>query len=100
MTPERKNIIDWFARFNGIYYLFCLFVSAIFGLSLFRRKNTQPEQALILLFIGTAALHMFLESQNRYHYFILPIFAVLASMGIANICRGAVRHRDLEAESA
>ncbi len=82
--------------------MFSVFFSAVIGLSLFRRKDVQPGQTLILLFIGTAALHMFLESQNRYHYFVLPLFAVLASIGIADIYRGAVRRRgfeDLKAEA-
>lgn len=40
---------------------------------------------MILLFIGTALVHMVLETQNRYHYNILPIFAILASIGIMDI---------------
>jgi len=42
---------------------------------------------LILFFIGTAMLHMILESQNRYHYNILPVFAILAASGIIEIFR-------------
>jgi 4-amino-4-deoxy-L-arabinose transferase-like glycosyltransferase len=100
LTAERQNMIDRFTQLNSIFYMFSVFFSAVFGLSLLHRRNTQPVLALILLFIGTAALHMFLESQNRYHYFILPLFAVLASMGIADIYRGAVRRRGMEAEQA
>jgi 4-amino-4-deoxy-L-arabinose transferase and related glycosyltransferases of PMT family len=100
LTPERQNIIDQLTRFNNVFYLFAVFFSAVFGFSLFRQKNTQPVQGLILLFIGTAVLHMFLETQNRYHYFVLPVFAILASMAIADIYRGAVRRKtDLDAVS-
>jgi asparagine N-glycosylation enzyme membrane subunit Stt3 len=91
LTPGRQNLIDWFTRFNDAFYLFALFFSGVFGLTLFRRRKMQPAHVLILLFVGTAMLHMFLESQNRYHYFVLPIFVILAALGIGEVYQGAVR---------
>lgn len=88
LTPERQNIIDGFTQWNNYFYLLSIFFAAIFGIQLFRKKDASPAQALILLFIGTVLLHMVLECQNRYHYFILPIFIILASMGIVEIYRG------------
>lgn len=88
LTPERQAIIRAFTGWNDYYYLSGIFFSAVFGIQALRRKGTGPEQALILLCIGTAALHMLLESQNRYHYFILPVFAIFAAMSIAQTYRG------------
>ncbi len=90
LSPERQDIIDRFTDWNDFFYLFGIFFSAIFGIQLFRRKDASPAQVLILLFVGTAFLHMFLEIQNRYHYFILPVFVILSSMGIAGIFRSHV----------
>ena len=91
LTRERQNIIDRFTQWNGYFYLFGIFFSAVFGLQLFKQKTASPAHVLILLFIGTVALHMVLESQNRYHYFILPVFMILSSMAIAGIYRGYAR---------
>lgn len=85
LTPERQEIIDRFSVWNDCFYMLALFFSAVFGLQQFKRKDTGPAQALVLLFVGTAILHMILESQNRYHYFILPVFAILASMSVAEV---------------
>ncbi len=91
LTPERANIINAFAQWNDWFYLPSVFFSSILGFQLFKRKDTGPVQVLILLFVGTVILHLFLESQNRYHYFMLPVFTVLTSMGIAEIYRAYMR---------
>jgi len=62
-----------------------------FWSSAVQTKTASPAHVLILLFIGTVALHMVLEFQNRYHYFILPVFMILSSMAIAGIYRGYAR---------
>lgn len=91
LTPERQNIINHFTDWNDYFYLLSVFFSAVFGFGLLKRNNTGPAQALMLLLIGTVVLHMILESQNRYHYFLLPVFIILASMGIAEIYHGYTR---------
>jgi len=48
----------------------------------FLNKKGSFAYILSLIFLGTAALHMFVESQNRYHYFVLQAFVLLAGMGI------------------
>ena len=96
LTSERQNVIDQFTLWNAGFYLLGVFFSSIFGLQLLKRRNTGPEQALILLVVGTVIVHMLLESQNRYHYFVLPVFMVLASMEIVEIYRGDVRNQNHE----
>lgn len=91
LNQERKGIIDGFNNLNDYFYLLAVFFTAVFGFTLFRRKKTGPVQALVLLFIGTVALHMILECQNRYHYFILPVFMIFASMAISDIYRRHAR---------
>ena len=81
ITPEKKALISGFVLWNNLYYLLTIFLSLLMGVSLWYKKKVGPEHILILFFIGTAILHMILESQNRYHYNILPIFAILAANG-------------------
>lgn len=82
LTLERKTLINKLIPWNNLYYLFCVFFSFLEGISLWRRKNISLEHILILFVIGTVILHMVLENQNRYHYDILPVFAILAAVGI------------------
>jgi len=85
LTPERQSIINYFTVWNDAAYLTCIFLSAVLGFRLVRRRFVSPVQCMILVFVGTVLLHMILESQNRYHYFVLPILMILAAMAIADI---------------
>jgi hypothetical protein len=87
LTRERQNIINRFNNWNDYFYLLSVFFSMVFGFKLFKKKDIGPVPVLILLFIGTVFLHMILECQNRYHYFILPAFIILSSMCIEDIYR-------------
>jgi hypothetical protein len=87
MTAGRQAIIDAFSAFNSFYYSLFVMFSAVFGLRFFKEKLLTPAHALVLLFVGTAVLHMVLECQNRYHYFLLPVLVILSSLAITGICK-------------
>jgi hypothetical protein len=87
LTPERKALFGHLVLWNNLYYLLCVLFSTLAGIALWFRKKVGAEHILILLFIGTAILHMILESQNRYHYDILPLFAILTAVGSTEIYR-------------
>lgn len=99
LTPERKAFITNLTIWNNIYYIICVYLSLISGVFLWFRKRVGLEHILILYFIGTAMLHMILESQNRYHYSILPVFAILASAGLVDIFRYYIHKTELKIES-
>lgn len=99
LTPERKAFITKLTTWNNIYYIICVYLSLISGVFLWFRKRVGLEHILILYFIGTAMLHMILESQNRYHYSILPVFAILASAGLVDIFRYYIHKTELKIES-
>ena len=86
MTKEKENFLFELMDFNNGYYLVVLFFAALGGLYMWRKKFdwTMP---LILMFLGTVALHLLVENQNRYHYHILPIFAILAAMAAVALYR-------------
>ncbi len=85
LTGDREAFINGAAFINNIYYTMCLFFSLVAGIWLWYRKEAGPMHMLILFFVGYAILHMLVENQNRYHYSILPIFAILAAQGISGI---------------
>ncbi len=99
LSPERKAFITKLTTWNNIYYIICVYLSLISGVFLWFRKRVGLEHILILYFIGTAMLHMILESQNRYHYSILPVFAILASSGLVDIFRYYIHKTELKIES-
>lgn len=96
LTPERKEFINSVAIWNNIYYIICVYMSLIAGIFLWFRKKAGTVHILVLYFVGIAFLHMVVESQSRYHYSILPVFAILAAVGAAEIFRF---HRHWEEQS-
>ncbi len=87
LTSERNEFMNNMTIWNNIYYMICVYLSLLAGIYLWFGKKVGTEHVLVLYFIGIAILHMFLESQSRYHYNILPVFALLASTGTVEIFR-------------
>jgi hypothetical protein len=85
LTPFLEGFIARITVLNNYIYLAALFFSAVCAAQLLLQKTVSPAQVLFLLFVGTAALHMLLESQNRYHYFMLQVFIILSSLGVAGL---------------
>ncbi len=92
LTDHKRELINDLAIWNNVIYIICVYLSLIAGIFLWFRKNVGTEHVLILYFIGTALLHMILESQGRYHYNILPVFALLAVSGLTGIFRYYQKH--------
>lgn len=92
LTAHKSELINDITIWNNIYYIICVYLSLVAGIFLWFRKNVGTEHVLILYFIGTALLHMILESQGRYHYNILPVFALLAVSGLTEIFRYYQNH--------
>lgn len=70
---------------NDIAYLAMLSLCAVAGLILIRRKEGSPLLIPALFFIGTALMQMGVESQNRYHYDVLPMFMIIAAFAVSAI---------------
>jgi len=87
LTDQRRELLNNITIWNNIYYIICIYLSLVLGIFLWFRKNVGTEHVLILYFIGTALLHMIVETQGRYHYNILPVFALLAVSGLKEIFR-------------
>ncbi len=84
LTPTRKEFLYGLERYNNMYYLIVVCFAGIAGIYL-RRRRLDLTYPLMLLFLGTAAMHLLVENQNRYHYHSLPAFAILAAASISYI---------------
>ncbi len=81
LTPERQDFLYAMRDINNDYYLIlvCFSTIAVFGL-LHRRGSW--AYVPVTLFLGTAAMHLFVENQNRYHFHALYIFAILGGLAL------------------
>jgi|GEM_PF-2021483 len=80
LTPEREKSFYHIEGWNNVYYLFVVLLSAI-GVGFLFKKD---DISLIfpVFFVGAAVLHILVEVQNRYHYYLLQNFAILAAVGL------------------
>lgn len=85
LTAGRQALLDGFRAINSFYYLIFVAFTAVFGFFSLKKKYLTPAMALVLLLVGTAVLHMVLECQNRYHYFLLPVLVILSSLALKEI---------------
>lgn len=83
LTPDKENFMYRMAVWNNVYYLAVVFFSLFGVVYLFRRDNN--GLILPVFFVGAFALHILVEMQNRYHYYLLTNFALLAAVGIGFI---------------
>lgn len=81
LTDEKSNFLYEIRDYNDIFYMIIVFF-AIIALIYLWKKEGSFAYVLVLIYLGTVAIHLFVESQNRYHYFVLQVFMILAAMGV------------------
>ena len=79
LTPERESFLYRMMDVSDFFYLFVLLASGLAGVIMVRKIPT-TSYSFVLMYCGTAALHLLVENQNRYHYHALPIFAIMTGM--------------------
>jgi hypothetical protein len=107
LTPQREAFLCNMMSFGNFYYAIMLVLSGVFGAFLWRKKPN-ASYALMLFFLGTVALHLLVETQNRYHFHVLPLFAVFAGLAVSyvnqecyeNVMAAKVREEKTAAERA
>ena len=85
LTASRESFLYAARNFGNIFYLLAVALAAIEGIFLWRR-GCGLAYPFLLMYLGTAAMHLLVESQNRYHFHALCMLAILASFGIRDIC--------------
>ncbi len=88
LTPERSDFLYRMQDYNNILYMAFIMFS-ILALIYMLQKKASYIQVLILLYLGTVGIHLFVESQNRYHYHILQVIMVMGAVGISYIFQNA-----------
>lgn len=90
-SNEQGNLTQWRSDFlyqmrdiNNIVYAITIFFAMV-GLIYLYKKKGNYLYIFVLLYLGTVAMHLLVESQNRYHYFVLQVFMLLAGFGIQSI---------------
>ena len=91
LDPQRKLgplTVDQYTRVlargdKGVYLL--AFVLALLGAAALLRRGTEGGPALLAAFLlcGYYAVHLMVEVQSRYRYFLMPAVFLLAGIGLA-----------------
>ncbi len=89
LTPDRAVFLNQAKNASQIVYMVAVLFSFLTLIYLLQRKASSLY-VLVLVYLGTAAMHLMVESQNRYHFHILPVFIIIASVGIKYIFENAV----------
>ena len=81
LTKERSDFLYSIRDTNNIIYIITIFFGLMSLVYIYKGKGTYVY-VLVLVYLGTVAMHLLVESQNRYHFFVLEVFMVLAGTGI------------------
>ena len=88
LTPERERLLLTLRRWGNIFYLLVIALAAIEGAYLWQ-KGAGVAYPFLLMVLGTVAMHLLVENQNRYHFHALPMLAVLAALGLRQVCESS-----------
>ena len=86
LTAQREQFLYSSRDWGNLFYLVCVAFAGIAGIFLWKKGN-DVEYVFVLIFVGTVGMHLFVESQNRYHYHALYMFALLAGCAVDGIYR-------------
>ena len=91
--PEELEIYLYsFRDWNDVVYVIFVFLSLIAIIYLWKREGNWAV-LLVLLYLGTVAMHLMVETQNRYHYFVIQVFIILGGMGVQFIFKDSKEKR-------
>lgn len=85
LSNKLALLLTFSGKTGNLIYIAIIFLLIIEAYFLIRSKIKLQEFFLVLLILGTIAVHFLLEVQNRYHYHMLPLFIILAVAGLKNI---------------
>lgn len=85
LTPSREGFLYAARGIGNIFYLLVVAFAAIEGVFLWKH-GAGLAYPFVLMYLGTAAMHLLVESQNRYHFHALYMLAILAAFGVRDIC--------------
>lgn len=84
LTKQRQDFLYSSRDVGNLYYLIVMAFAGIGGLFLWK-KGMDYEYPFTLIFLGTVAMHLLVENQNRYHYHALFMIAIMAGCALQGI---------------
>ncbi|WP_052330131.1 glycosyltransferase family 39 protein [Thermicanus aegyptius] len=85
----RDLSLPWVERWETRLERFFFFAALLFGLAslirLWRGEGDQKEAFFLLLILGYAAVHLLIEIQVRYRYFLIPGFLLFLGSGMGGV---------------
>ncbi len=81
LTQTRSSFLYQMRDFNNYYYLIVVAFSALAAALLIRRSGSWIYVPMTV-FLGTVAMHLLVENQNRYHFHALYLFVLLAAYAL------------------
>ena len=88
LTKQREAFLYQMMDISDLYYATMLLLAGVAGIFIYQRK-VDASYSMILMILGTVALHLLVENQNRYHYHTLPLFAIMGGITCAGIIRNS-----------
>lgn len=83
-TNAQHNKLFQMRENADIFYYIVILMAGMAGLFVWKKGNG-TEYLMMLIFVGTVGMHLFVEMQNRYHYHVLFMFAILAGCGMKGL---------------
>jgi hypothetical protein len=96
LTAARQSFYSRMMELSDLFYLAMLILAGVAGLA-FWQNRPDASYAMELLFLGTVAMHLLVENQNRYHYHALALLAVFGGIAVSYVLQRC-RFRVLEGE--
>lgn len=84
LTKAREDFLYGIKDYDNLWYMVCVAFSMSAALGLLK-KDGNWSYVMIILFLGTIAMHLLVENQNRYHFHALYLLVILTSVGIKHI---------------
>lgn len=81
LTEKVKEFYYDSREYGNYWYLVGVAFSVIATLYMRKREGSWCC-VLLTLYLGTVALHLFVENQNRYHYHAIFLVAILSAQGV------------------
>lgn len=81
LTQQRQDFLYTMRDFNNYYYLVVVAFSAL-GVFLLIHRPGSWAYVPLTVFLGTVAMHLLVENQNRYHFHALYLFVLLAAVAL------------------
>lgn len=100
LTEQLHSQLEAIRPAGRMAYFCLLTLCAVGSIQALRRRSIRPAfRIAVLFFLGTAALHMVLETQVRYHYSVTPFMILAAVFALVDFKRTGEAAQPVPAEA-